>query len=113
MEIQKDFFVHLFHVIFIGGLFLYLGIKKTDVPDWMYNPVAGLGAFIILYHIYKAYLKTMDKKFPWVNYIHIFIIGPLLVYIGMMKEKTPRFGFELILMSAFAAIGYHGYYLFF
>jgi hypothetical protein len=48
----------------------------------------------------------------WVNLIHILIVGPLLVYIGYNREKTARLYFELLLMLAFAAIGYHGYYLF-
>jgi hypothetical protein len=78
------------------------------MPSFMYPIMMVLGVFIIIYHIYKAY---MDPKFAWVNYIHIFIVGPLLLYIGFTKEKTNRKYYELILMLAFAAIGYHGYYL--
>jgi len=48
---------------------------------------------------------------PWVNYIHLFIVGPLLLYIGLNREKTERRYFEILLMLGFAAIGYHGYYL--
>lgn len=44
--------------------------------------------------------------------IHVFIIGPLLVYIGYNGEKTTRTIFEILLMLAFASIGYHLYYLF-
>lgn len=47
----------------------------------------------------------------WVNLLHIFIIGPLLIYIGYYGEKTARLYFELLLMLGFASIGYHGYYL--
>jgi hypothetical protein len=48
----------------------------------------------------------------WVNLIHILLVGPLLVYIGYNREKTARLYFELLMMLGFAAIGYHGYYLF-
>ena len=67
----------------------------------------GLGIFVILYHIYKA----SQSKTPWINYIHIFLIGPLLVYIGYMNKETSRKYYEILLMFGFAAIGYHGYYM--
>jgi hypothetical protein len=105
-------FVHLFHIIIVGGLFLYVGIMKTLIPSFVYPILLVLGIVIILYHIFKAYKKLKDGKNPWVNYIHIFIIGPLLVFIGINREKTARFWFEILLMLGFASIGYHGYYLF-
>jgi hypothetical protein len=105
-------FVHLFHIIIVGGLFLYVGIVKTGIPSIFYPILLALGIIIILYHGFKAYKKLKDGKNPWVNYIHIFIVGPLLIYIGLNREKTPRYWFEILLMLGFAAIGYHGYYLF-
>jgi hypothetical protein len=51
------------------------------------------------------------KKDAWINYIHILIVGPLFVYIGLQKEETPRKVFEIMLMLAFASLGYHAYYL--
>jgi hypothetical protein len=78
----------------------------------MYPILLGLGLVVIFYHIYKAYNYMQLGKSYWVNLIHILLVGPLLVYIGYNREKTPRLYFELLLMLAFAAIGYHGYYLF-
>ena len=106
---EKEFWVHLFHIIIVSGLFLYIGIKQTKLPKFMYPILIGLGIVIILYHIYKS----LFKKDAWINYIHIFIVGPLLVYIGYKKEQTPRKFFEIILMLAFASFGYHLYYLIF
>ena len=57
-------------------------------------------------------INLIQNKSPWVNYLHIFIVGPLLVKIGYDGDKTSRKYFELLLMLGFAAIGYHGYYLF-
>ena len=109
---ETSTFVHLFHILIVGGLFLYVGISKTNIPMFMYPLFIVLGFIIILYHSFKTYLKLKEGKNPWVNYIHIFIVGPLLIYIGLHKEKTQRLYFELLLMLGFASIGYHGYYLF-
>jgi hypothetical protein len=108
---MKEFYVHLFHILIVGSLFLYVGIKSKNTPAFMYPFLLGLGIFIILYHAYKTYLKYSAGKNPWVNLIHILIVGPLLIYIGYNKQLTPRYAYELLLMLGFAAIGYHGYYL--
>jgi hypothetical protein len=110
-KINKTMLVHLFHIIFVGGIFLYIGIKQTKIPKLGFQLFLGLGIFIILYHLYKAYTKISDHKNSWVNLIHILIVGPLVCYIGFYGEKTPRYCFELLLMLAFASIGYHGYYM--
>jgi len=41
----------------------------------------------------------------------MFIIAPTLLIIGLNKDATPRYYFEILLMLAFASIGYHGYYM--
>jgi hypothetical protein len=104
--------VHLFHIIIVGGLFLYVGINRDKISSGLFNVLFYLGIFIIIYHLYKAYGYLKDNKGIWVNLIHIFIVGPLLVYIGYNGDKTTRKFFEMLLMLGFAAIGYHGYYLF-
>jgi CHASE2 domain-containing sensor protein len=103
--------VHIFHILIIGSLFLYVGITKTNMPNFMYMVLLVTGIVIICYHGYRAYQKLMDGKFPWVNYIHMFLVGPVLVYIGLQKEKNQRMMFEIVLLLGFASIGYHGYYL--
>ena len=110
MEVST--YVHLFHILFVGSLFLYVGIYRTSIPTIMYPILLGLGFVVIFYHIYKAYNYMQLGKGYWVNLIHIFIVGPLLVYIGYNGEKIARLYFELLLMLGFASIGYHGYYLF-
>jgi hypothetical protein len=109
---NPEIFVHLFHILIVGGLFLYVGIKRDKISPYMYPILLGLGIIIILYHSYKTYNYIKADKPYWVNLIHILLVGPLLVYIGYNRENTKRKYFELLLMLGFAAIGYHGYYLF-
>jgi hypothetical protein len=103
--------VHLFHILFVGGLFLYVGIQNTAIPTFLFPIMFWLGIVIILYHIFKVYMYINQGKGYWVNFIHIILVGPLLLYIGYNEEKTARLYFELLLMLGFAAIGYHGYYM--
>ena len=104
--------VHLFHILIVGSLFLYVGIERTNIPSFMFPLLLGLGVIVILYHIFKVYTYMKQGRGYWVNLIHILLVGPLLVYIGYNGEKTARLYFELLLMLGFASIGYHGYYMF-
>ena len=105
-------FVHLFHILIVGGLFLYVGINRDKIYGWLFPVLFYLGLVIIFYHLYKIYGYLTAGKGIWVNLIHILIVGPLLVYIGYYGEKTSRKFFEILLMLGFASIGYHLYYLF-
>jgi mannitol-specific phosphotransferase system IIBC component len=112
MNIDAHTIIHLFHIFFVGPLFLYVGINTTNIPKIMFPFLLGLGVFIIIYHSYLAYKKIMAGKSAWVNYFHALIVGPLLVYIGYKGIETSRKYFEILLMLGMAAIGYHGYYLY-
>jgi hypothetical protein len=104
--------VHLFHILIVGGLFLYVGMNREKIYSGLFPILFYLGLIIVLYHLYKIYGYLKSGKGIWVNLIHVFIVGPLLVYIGYNREKTSRKFFELLLMLGFASIGYHLYYLF-
>ena len=105
-------FVHLFHILIVGSLFLYVAIQKNKIPTFLFPVLLWLGIIIIIYHIYKA-LHYMKKGInPWFNIIHILLIGPNLIWIGYNKENTPKYAYDLLLMLGFASIGYHGYHLY-
>ena len=106
-------FIHLFHILIVGGLFLYIGIKQKIMPHYMYNIILGVGIVILFYHGYKGFNKIIIGKNAWVNLFHILIVAPLLIYLGFNKQNTSRYWYEFIFMLAFAAIGYHAYYIFF
>ena len=103
--------IHLFHILIVGSLFLYVGINRENIYKPLFPLLLILGFIIILYHLYKVYNYFSNGKSYWVNLIHVFIVGPLLVYIGYYGINTSRKFFELLLMLGFASIGYHLYYL--
>lgn len=103
--------VHLFHILIVGTLFLYVGIKRENIYKPLFPILLFLGFVIIFYHLYKIYGYLSKGKPIWVNLIHVLIVGPLVVYIGYNREKTSRKFYEMLLMLAFASIGYHLYYL--
>lgn len=105
------FALHVFHVLFVGGLFVYVGTKGGSLSPTWFNFLLVLGVFILFYHLYRASLVLKAKGMPWVNLFHVLIVAPLLILIGWRKSASPRYYFEFLLMLGFAAIGYHGYYL--
>ena len=104
--------IHLFNILIVGTLFLYVGINRENIYKPLFPVLLILGFIIIFYHLYKVYNYFSNGKSYWVNLIHVFIVGPLLVYIGYYGANTSRKFFELLMMLGFAAIGYHLYYLF-
>jgi hypothetical protein len=108
---ETKILLYLFHIIIVGPLLIYVGIKRDKIPSILFSILFYLGIFIILYHSYKVYYNITIGKSYWINLFHILIIGPILVYIGYNRDKTERLYYELLLMLGFAAIGYHSYYL--
>ena len=102
-----ELYLSLAHIFIFAAFLIYIGIVQAKMPEMLYPIILVFGVIVILYHVYKAFLV----KDAWINYIHIFIVGPLLVFIGLYRKGTPTKIFELVLMVAFAALGYHGYKL--
>ena len=97
----------IFHLALIVPFLIYVGLAREQIPETVFKVILGLGIFVGFYQCYKAYLKIMEGKSPWINYIHIFLLAPLLIIIGYNGKNTNRKYFEMILMLAFAALGYH------
>ena len=102
----------LFHLLAVVPFFLYVGIQRAAMADQVYTSLWILGAIITVYHGYKALIKYKNASPSlWVNLIHMLVVGPLLIFIGAKGKDTPRYAYELLLMVAFAAGGYHLYSL--
>jgi len=103
--------INLAHVFGVGLLFLYVGIYRDTVPEWIFHLLGVIGAIIFVYHAYLAYTKIKENKSAWINWIHIFLVAPLLILLGYLKKDASRRYFEMLLILGCASIGYHGLYL--
>ena len=99
--------ISIVHLVLIVPFLLYIGLAREQVPETLFKFIFGLGIFVGLYQCYKAYVKIMEGKSPWINYIHIFLLVPLLLIIGYNGKNTKRKYFEMLLLLTFAAMGYH------
>lgn len=105
---DQHFAIALIHLILVVPLFLFIGFQRSNTPSWLYLATLAIGIIILLYHGYKLFLRLQTRSsYWWVNAIHVALVAPLLIYIGYFKKETPRFAYELLLMLAFAAAGYH------
>lgn len=101
----------LFHVLVVGPLFFYVA-TATTIPAVLFPVLLGLGIVLAMYQSYKAIAKlTSGAPGYKINLFHVAIVAPLLIYIGYAKPDTSDFAYQLLLMLAFAVIGYHGYWL--
>jgi hypothetical protein len=102
----------IFHLFLVVPLFLYVGFMQAATPDYVFQGFLALGVILFLYHGYKAYTRFIASS-PrlWVNVFHFALIAPLLIYIGYNEKNTPRPAYELLMIAAFGAGGYHIYNL--
>jgi hypothetical protein len=102
----------LFHILAVVPFFMYVGLQRSATPPIVYTVLLSLGVILTLYHGYKAWIRyAAASPYLYVNLIHALLIGPLLIYIGAKGRDTPRWAYEVLLMFAFAAGGYHLYNL--
>jgi hypothetical protein len=52
------------------------------------------------------------QDFSYVYWIHILFVGPLLIYLGVMKQDVPDIVFNTVLGLGVIVILYHGYKLY-
>lgn len=107
MPVNNHTYLALFHVLFVSPLFIYVGIAREQVPEAVFYTLGGLGGVMGLYQIYKAYEKIKAGQSAWINFIHIFLVAPLLLILGVLGKTTSRKYFEMLLLLGFAAFGYH------
>lgn len=105
---DKHLLLALFHIALVVPLFLYVGFQRAATPEWLYNLLFGLGLVLLAYHGVMAGIRLMSQSMgAWVNLIHALLLAPLIIYIGYYGKKTQRPAYEMLLMVAFAALGYH------
>jgi len=104
--------IGILHVVIIVPFLLWVGFNRAATPDWVYQVLFGTGMLIILYHGFKAIGRYFAKSpVLWVNLFHVFLVAPLLLWIGYHEKKTERPAYDMLLIAAFGAFGYHLYKL--
>ena len=104
--------IGLLHLAIIVPFLLYVGFNRAATPEWMYSILFGTGILIMVYHGYKAAIRIMAASpVVGVTLIHVLLIGPLLLWIGYYAKRTERPAYDMLLISAFGALGYHLYKL--
>jgi CDP-diglyceride synthetase len=111
---EMDFFllIVILHVVAIVPFLLWIGFNRAATPDWVYPVLFGLGLLVLVYHGYKAVGRYFAKSpLLWVNAIHVLFIAPLLLWIGYYAKKTEKPAYDMLLLAAFGAFGFHLYKL--
>lgn len=91
----------LFHILFVGPLFLYLGLMKSNAKEIVKKIVVGLGIIIALYHSFLTYKHFNKSKYlSYLNLSHILIFAPLLIYTGLVENAVyPTYDILFVLGS--------------
>ena len=106
------FLIVVLHVVVIVPFLLWVGFNRAATPEWAYNVLFGTGILILVYHAYKALPRIMVGSMDaWKNLIHVLIAAPLFLWIGYNGKKTERPAYDMLLVAAFGAFGFHLYKL--
>lgn len=98
----------LIHLVFVVPLFLFVGMSRAATPNWLYQALFVIGGIVLVYHAWRLIVRLQSRSsYAWVNALHVAVVAPLLLYIGYHQRETPRSAYEILLMLAFAAGGYH------
>lgn len=106
------FLIVILHVLVISPFLLYVGFSRAATPEWMYNTLFAVGILSLVYHSYKGLSRILSGSMQaWQNLIHVFIIAPLLLWIGYYGKRTERPAYDMLLVTSFGGFGFHLYKL--
>lgn len=97
--------ISLFHIFIVAPLLIYVGLQKYLSPTF-YQFLYYLGIGVILLHLFKSIKKL--PRIAYLNYLHVLLFGPLLVYIGYNEKNTPLFVYDIVEFLGVLALFYHG-----
>ena len=100
--------LHLFHLLGVVPFFFYIATARASMPEAVFYFLIVLASVLILVHSYKAFVRIRSgSTYFWVNLVHVLIVAPLLLFIGIKGKTTPRAAYEGLLLVTFGALGYH------
>ncbi len=110
MNIQN--LISLIHVFLIVPFLLYCVSKGNSMSVYLKYALQIFGAYVILFHGYRILTNSFTfSVIRIINWIHLVIIGPLLIYIGYTAPNVGAKYYDSLAILAYAALIYHGYYL--
>ena len=98
---NSKFQLYLFHLLIVPLIIYFILFKSTKL---IYTLSKILGIIVILYHIYKFIQSYKLGFISYVNLIHILIIGPLLLLVGILEKNTPLVINDFLLILIFGSI---------
>jgi hypothetical protein len=105
------FLIVVLHITVIVPFLLWVGFNRAATPEWMYSVLFGAGIIVLVYHAYKGISRLIaSSPLAWVNLIHVLIVAPLLIWIGYHAKRTERPAYDMLLLAAFGALGFHLYH---
>jgi hypothetical protein len=112
VTIDAHMILAILHILLVAPLFFAIAFFRSTLSVWAFRALFGLGLFVLLYHSYKFFLKlSKNSSGAWVNAIHVLLVAPLLIYIGLEQKEAKRAAYEISIMVGFAVLGYHLYSL--
>ena len=102
---NKHLLIHLFHIIILGPLLIYIGYSKPD-QLYFYYILGLLGIFLFFDILYRL---ITNKMYAWL-YVHLILFVPLFIYIAyhrIINQKIPSYTYSFLLAIGIAASGYH------
>ncbi len=108
--------INLFHILVVVPLLFLAYRKRNEIPVLAYKIALVFLVLTLLGHIYMYMNLTTENKWKdWIYMLHILVVFPVLIYLCWLGVHSPpppaRKWFELALVLAFAALGYHTFNL--
>jgi len=107
--------VNAIHVFVLAPLFVYVGLKAEKTPNIIFMVFLVVGIVVALYHSYRIFVTYKSVglvPYIYINLVHILLVAPLLVYVGMKKVKTEKIIYKALIVFAVTMVLSNGYRLF-
>ena len=100
--------VYLWHMLMISPLLVYIGNKKENTPENVFNMLGLLTTlipFVVRIPKFKLDFHDIALAIHYIGWI------PLFLYIAYYKNNLPEIVYPIILYIGLAAFAIHAYHL--
>ena len=100
--------VNIFHIFIIVPVLLWTYSNRGKLPQNFCKIGLWFVAFAAGYHaLMLARITTTTQWKSWIYWLHILVVFPILGWILWKCNAAGRKWHEMLLLLAFAALGYH------